>query len=723
MVKIIDVTLETKSKESWQMSDRKKTEGASTEKSHVSATLRIAVDIGGTFTDLAAFDERGDKLSFGKALSTHDDLVRGIQDTVNGAGVNFKDAFLFLHGSTIVINTLLERTGAETALLITEGFRDIYEIGRINRPDAYNLFFDKHRPLVPRSLRFEIPERLMASGEIYRSLDEDAVRVLAQSLQKRGIEAVAILLLHSYRNPEHEKRVKEIIQEYVPSAFVSASHELTQEYREFERASTVAANAYVGPRVESYLGELERHIEREGFPGDFYAVQSTGGLFPVEDARRDCVRMLESGPAAGVIGTQAICSQIGLSNAIAFDMGGTTAKAGVILGGQPLTTGSALIGSYERALPIQIPMIDIFEVGTGGGSIAFIDDDGGLRVGPRSAGSNPGPVCYGRGGENPTVTDANLLLGRLDPEHFLGGQMKLDLNAVKEAIEKKISKPLNLDAVQAAEGILRIAATAMSYAVKGVTTERGLDAGSFAMVVYGGAGPLHAVAIAREIGIKRVIIPFSPGHFSAYGMLFGDLRYDYVRSCFQKLQDTPFERLETWYQELEMQGRSAIGDSAIRPENILFTRFADMRYVGQEHAVTVELSQEIFDRQDRQAIKYAFDAVHLQRYGTSAPNEPAELVSIRTSVIGSMRKPPRQALESGGVVPVNRAINRVKPVYFKDAGFVQTSVYERLKLLSGNQIKGPALIEEHASTTVLWPGDSLVVDGFGNLDITIGENS
>lgn len=704
------------------MSNREQNEGHRQDKSQVAATLRIAVDIGGTFTDLAAFDERGDTLSFGKALSTHDDLVRGIQDTVNGACVNFKDAFLFLHGSTIVINTLLERTGAETALLITEGFRDIYEIGRINRPDAYNLFFDKHSPLVPRSLRFEIPERLLASGETYRPLDEDAVRKLAKSLQVRGIEAVAILLLHSYRNPDHEKRVKEIFQEYLPSAFVSASHELTQEYREFERASTVAANAYVGPRVESYLGDLERHIERAGFPGDFYAVQSTGGLFPVEDARRDCVRMLESGPAAGVIGTQAICAQIGLSNAIAFDMGGTTAKAGVILDGQPLTTGSALIGSYERALPIQIPMIDIFEVGTGGGSIAYVDDDGGLRVGPRSAGSNPGPVCYGRGGENPTVTDANLLLGRLDPEHFLGGQMRLDVKSVKEAIEKKISQPLNLDTVQAAEGILRIAATAMSYAVKGVTTERGLDAGSFAMVVYGGAGPLHAAAIAREIGIKRVIIPFSPGHFSAYGMLFGDLRYDYVRSCFQKIQETPFELLENWYQELEMEGRRAIGDSAIRPEGILISRFADMRYVGQEHAVTVELPLAIFKKQDREAIKHAFDLVHLQRYGTSAPNEPAEIVSIRATVIGSMRKPPRQALKNGDDKPTQQALSRIKPVCFQDAGFVETPVYDRLKLLSGNQIIGPALIEEHASTTVLWPGDFMVVDGFGNLDITIGEN-
>ena len=342
---------------------------ATTEQSESKGRLRIAVDIGGTFTDLAAFDEAGGRLMFGKALSTHGALVEGIQHTMDGAGVKSADAYLFLHGSTITINTLLERNGAKTALLITEGFRDIYEIGRVNRPDAYNLFFSKHAPLVKRSSRFEVSERLLADGRVYKKLDEDAVRALARSLKERGIEAVAILLLHSYRNPTHEIRVKELVREELPDVFVSASHELSQEYREFERASTVVANAYVGPRVAEYLAQLERHLKKQGFGGDFFVVQSTGGLFPIEHARRDCVRMLESGPAAGVIGAQAICAQLGLKDAIAFDMGGTTAKAGVISDSRPLTTGSALIGGYERALPIQIPMMDIFEVGTGAAAL------------------------------------------------------------------------------------------------------------------------------------------------------------------------------------------------------------------------------------------------------------------------------------------------------------------------------------------------------------------
>jgi N-methylhydantoinase A len=683
--------------------------------------LRIAVDIGGTFTDLAILNEKTGELSFGKALSTHGQLVNGIQNTLDSAGAHVENGGLFLHGSTIAINTLLERNGAKTALLITQGFRDIYEIGRVNRPDAYNLFFSKHEPLIRRSLRFEVPERLLADGTVYRALDEEAVRTLARQLKDEGVDAVAVLLLHSYRNPAHEIRVRDIVREEIPGVFVTASHELSQEYREFERVSTVAANAYVGPRVSAYLGELEEHLDQQGFPGDFYAVQSTGGLFPLDHARRECVRMLESGPAAGVIGAQAICAQLGLGDAIAFDMGGTTAKAGVINDGKPLTSSSALIGGYEKALPIQIPMIDIFEVGTGGGSIARLEVGNALRVGPQSAGSIPGPVCYQRGGTEPTVTDANLLLGRLDEHNFLGGEMLLDKDHAYRAMQTKIGDPLDIDPVKAADGILRIAVTSMSHAVKAVTTERGLDAGSFTMVVYGGAGPLHASAIARELGIRKVLIPFAPGYFSAYGMLFSDLRYDYVRSVFRKLDDVSFEDIEAIYAGMEAEGRSALAQSAVAPESIVIERAADMRYVGQEHAVAVDLPTEFFERQDRGAIKQRFDAVHNVRYGTSAPGEPADLVSLRVTVLGVMRKPPRHAVEEGSALPPEEALRAHKDVYFRSAdGFVATAVYKRHLLRSGNRIVGPALVEEHASTTVVQPGDEVLVDAFGNLQISIG---
>lgn len=685
--------------------------------------LRIAVDIGGTFTDMACFDEARGEIAFGKALSTHGHLHQGIQDTLDGAGVDLTQGYLFLHGSTIAINTLLERTGAKTALLITEGFRDIYEIGRVNRPDAYNLFFSKHVPLVPRSRRHEVSERLRADGSLHKPLDEDRVRDLARQLKAEGVEAVAVLLLHSYRNPDHERRVKAIVQEEIPSAFVTASHELSQEYREFERVSTAVANAYVGPRVSAYLGELETHLAKQGFQGDFYAVQSTGGLFPLAHARRDCVRMLESGPAAGVIGAQAICAQLGLPDSIAFDMGGTTAKAGVISEGRPLTTGSALIGGYEKALPIQIPMMDIFEVGTGGGSIARVELGSSLRVGPRSAGSMPGPVCYGLGGTEPTVTDANLILGRLDEHHFLGGQMPLYLERARQALEEQVARPLGLDVVRAADGILRIAVTQMSHAVKAVTTERGLDAGRFTMVVYGGAGPLHASAIARELGIRQVLIPHAPGYFSAYGMLFSDLRYDYVRSVFRRLEGLSFDEIEAIYQAMEDEGRAAIGASQIRPEQLVFERAADMRYVGQEHAVTVDLPHSHFEVRDRAAIKQHFDEVHRVRYGTAAPQEPADIVSLRVTVLGRMRKPPRHEVASGQAQPEPDALRAHKPVYFRSAGqAVPTPVYRRDRLKSGNVIEGPALVEEHASTTVLQPGDTARVDAFGNLQIAIGSD-
>lgn len=686
------------------------------------ARLRVAVDIGGTFTDMAAFDEVTGQLLFGKALSTHGQLVNGIQATLDSADIDLRDGHLFLHGSTIAINTLLERNGAKTALLITEGFRDIYEIGRVNRPDAYNLFFNKHEPLVKRSLRYEVAERLRADGSTHKALDEAAVRDLARELGGKNIEAVAVLLLHSYRNPAHEQRVKQILQEELPGAFVCASHELSQEYREFERVSTAVANAYVGPRVSAYLGQLEEHLSNKGFEGDFYVVQSTGGLFPSEHARRDCVRMLESGPAAGVIGAQAICAQLGMGDAIAFDMGGTTAKAGVISEGRPLTTGSALIGGYERALPIQIPMMDIHEVGTGGGSIARVETGNALRVGPQSAGSIPGPVAYGRGGTEPTVTDANLVLGRLDAEHFLGGELKLDLAGTQRQMEERVAKPLGLDATAAADGILRIAVTQMSHAVKAVTTERGLDAGSFTMVVYGGAGPLHASAIAREIGIRKVLIPYAPGYFSAYGMLFSDLRYDYVRSVFRKLNDVSFDEIEALYKGMEDEGRAALAASGITPDGIVIERAADMRYVGQEHAVTVDLPGAFFVDKDRSAIKNHFDQVHKVRYGTSAPQEAADLVSLRVTVLGTMKKPPRHHVDEGAAQPEAAALRGTKPVYFRAGGWADTPVYKRDLLRAGNLISGPALIEEHASTTVVQPGDELRVDGLGNLQIAIGSD-
>lgn len=679
---------------------------------------RLATDIGGTFTDVAALDERSGRLLLGKTLSTPQRLVDGISHGVEKSGAGFADASLFLHGSTVAINTMLERTGARAALLVTEGFRDIYEIGRINRPDAYNLFFRKHVPLIERALCFEVRERMTAEGEVLVALDEASVHAACDQMIAKGIEAVAILLLHCYVNPAHEQRVKRIVQQRLPDAFVSVSHELSQEYREFERCSTVAANAYIGPRVREYIAGIDRHLHETGFDGKFLLVQSTGGLYESEQAKEQCVRILESGPAAGVIGAQALCRAIGLSDAVAFDMGGTTAKAGVIHKGEVLTTGAALIGRYAEALPVQIPMIDIFEVGTGGGSIARIEDGDALKVGPQSAGAEPGPACYGRGGCQPTVTDANLVLGRLAADRFLGGEMTLDLAAAERAIAL-VAKPLGIGTHQAAEGILRIAATAMSYAVKGVSTDRGLDAAAFTLIAYGGAGPLHASLIAREIGISQVIVPRAPGHFCAFGMLHADLRYDFVRTWFRRLEDAPFDEIERVYAGLVAAGEKALERSGVRHGRVRISYSADMRYVGQEHPVTVDLSEKVFKRRDRGAIKRHFDEVHLQRYGTNAPQERAEIVSLRASVSGLMRKPALERIAKGGRAPGRDAAAGKREAWFSGKRYA-TPAYRREALRSGNRIQGPVLIEEHASTTVVMPGDRLRVDEFGNLVLEIG---
>jgi N-methylhydantoinase A len=684
-----------------------------------SSEIRLSADVGGTFTDVAAFDETTGALRLGKTLTTPARLVAGIEGGVAKAGAQFRAARLFLHGTTIAVNTILERTGATCALVTTQGFRDIYEIGRVNRPESYNLFFRRHEPLIERDLRYEIRERMDAQGKVLIKLDEDEVRAAAAAAVRAGTQAIAILFLHSYRNPAHEQRAKAIIAESHPHVFVTASHELSQEYREFERTSTAAANAYVGPRVRRYLGEMGEHLAAAGFGGEFLIVQSTGGLFGVEEAQSACIRMLESGPAAGVIGTKALCDSIALEHAIAFDMGGTTAKAGVIHDGAVLMTGGALIGGYATGLPVQMPMIDIQEVGTGGGSIARVEM-GALHVGPESAGAQPGPVCYGQGGTEPTVTDANLVLGRLGADRFLGGEMRLDLAGAERALAERVAGPLGLDLTAAADGILRIATTKMSHMVRWVTTERGLDAADFTLVAYGGAGPLHAAMVARELRIAKVVIPHAPGHFSAYGMLVADLRRDFVKTWFTPLAEASFAAMETIYAEMEQRGRAAVRRSGVAVSGIAVQRAADMRYVGQEHAVTVELAAELFAAEDRDAIKRRFDAVHERRYGYSAPGEKAEIVSLRSAITGLMRKPKFEPIAAGRSEPPDQAFRGTRTVYFAEAGRrVDTPTYDRAALLAKNRIAGPALIEEYASTTVVHPGDVLTVDAFGDLVIDI----
>ena len=681
-------------------------------------SLRIGVDIGGTFTDVTVLDPSTGAITLGKTLSTPDDLVRGILEAIALAGATPAAAEFIIHGSTVVINALLERKGARTALVTTAGFRDVYEIGRINRPDSFNLFFRKHQPLIPRDMIYEVEERLLPDGSVWKPLDVEGARGVARTLAAQEVESVAIVFLHSYANVDHEKRMRELLLETKPDFFVTASHELSREYREYERTSTTAANAYVGPRVSDYLERFETSLRDQRFAGNLLIMQSSGGLCDVGTARTQCIQMMESGPAAGVVGANAISASFGTNNLICFDMGGTTAKACVIRDGKSSLSTDYYVGGYNEGLVIRVPVIDIKEVGTGGGSLAWIDEGGGLHVGPESAGASPGPACYGAGGTRPTVTDANLLMGRLSAERFLGGRMHLDEDAARRAIRDVISEPLRMETAEAASGIIAIANATMANAVRAVTTERGLDPRDFSLVAYGGAGPMHAVEVARELAIRNVIIPVSPGHFSAIGMLTADLRREYVRTHFCRFTDERLGELESICEELEAQALSWLRGTGVSSENVSFERAADMRYAGQEHAVTVGLPVKFTDEDATNRIKALFDAAHLQMYSHNAPEEDAEIVSLRVSIIGGLPKPHWVELPKGDATPPADALLGRRPVRFGKGTPVEAAIYDRGALLAGNVIEGPAIIEEAASSTTVPPDVRCTVSALGHLLLT-----
>jgi N-methylhydantoinase A len=676
--------------------------------------VRVAVDIGGTFTDVVVFDEAKSSVVLAKALTTPAELAQGVQDGLAKAAVPLESVVSLIHGSTVVVNAVIERTGGKTALITTKGFRDVYEIGRINRPESFNPRFRKHRPLVPRENIFELSERVLADGSVRTPFDENEAREIAAIIRAEGFEAVAVLFLHSYRSPEHEIRMCQILREVDPNLFISASHELSREYREYERTSTVAANAYVGPKVSRYLGDLETRLRAGKFAGNLLIMQSNGGLSDVELARRQCIQMMESGPAGGVVGSMALCELLNLESVIAFDMGGTTAKACVIRRGEPSLSPDYFIGGYNEGLAIRIPVLDIVEVGTGGGSLAWLDEGGGLHVGPRSAGAEPGPASYGRGGTEPTVTDANVILGRLSPERFLGGEMRLDRKAAENALKQRLGDPLHVDLERAAAGMLQVATAAMANAVRHVTLERGLDPRDFTLIAYGGGGPLHAASVAKELSISTVIIPNAPGHFSALGMLMADLRRDYVQTLFVRLDDMEMAELEEQFKTLEAEGRRALQTSGITTDRIVFERSADMRYVGQEHAVAVRMPANVRDESARQEIKRLFDEAHDLRYSHSAPEESADIVSLRVSAIGRLEKPQFPKIPESTATPP-AAQRGTRAVIFEGAGSVEAKVFDRTKLLAGNVIAGPAIIEEAASTTIVEPGDTVTVNSYGHL--------
>ena len=678
----------------------------------------VGVDIGGTFTDLVGCVDG--KIVTSKTSTTPSDPTRGVAESLRLAKTDLPSLGEFLHGSTIAINTVLERKGAATALLTTRGFRDVYAIGRSNRIEAFNLFFHRPKPLTSRAHTFEIDERLNAAGEALRPLDLAQVEAVAGELAALGVEAVAVCLLHSYANPAHERAVGEVLRRVNPGMFVTLSHEILREFREYERTSTTVLNAYVGPRVSNYLATLEDYLRGEKFPGKMHMMRSNGGVMSIEQAKQQPVSMMESGPVAGMIGAGKLAKHLGIDRCIGFDMGGTTAKCSLITNGAPAIEDGYVIGELASGQPMQLPVVDIVEVGTGGGSIAWVDGAGGLHVGPKSAGADPGPACYGKGSLDPVITDADVGLGRFYPSRFLGGGMQLDMAAAERAMEAKVGGPLKLSVRESALGIAMIADTAMSLAVRAVSVDKGVDPRDTAMIAFGGAGPLHAIAVAREIFIPRVIIPKLPGTFSALGMLMANWRQDFVRTLVGGLEGLDAALVRKAFAELTDDANAQLVRDGVAKDIAVFTYFVDLRYVGQEHALQIPLRDAAMLTGDSSEVRGLFHAEHEQRYGQAASEEKLEVVNLRLVLSAARADTVAEEWMAEPWIPTQAAEESTRDVIFTHADKpVKTRILWRPSMPAGMSFTGPAVIEEPNSTILIHPGDKVMVTPTGHLIVDI----
>ena len=678
----------------------------------------VGIDIGGTFTDLVGF-ENG-KIITAKTSTVPDDPTTGAAESLRLAGSDVARLDEVLHGSTIAINTVLERKGAKTALITTRGFRDVLAIGRGNRPDAFNLFFHRPRPLVPRDLVFEIDERMTASGTTLVKPDVAELERLAARLTLLEVDAVAVTFLHAYANPAHEIAAGDVLRRLLPNVFVTLSSEILREFREYERTSTTTLNAFIGPRVNRYLGRLEDFVRAAEFAGKIGIMRSNGGSMSIDEARRLPVAMMESGPVAGMIGTGRLAQLLGFDRAIGFDMGGTTAKATFITNGVAPIEAGYVIGDEFTGVPMQYPVVDIVEVGTGGGSIAWCDAIGALHVGPVSAGADPGPACYGRGATEPVITDADLVLGRLDGNRFLGGGMTLDRSLAEAAIDAKVAQPLGLDVVAAALGIVNIADAAMSLAVRAVSVDRGIDPRDTVMIAFGGAGPLHALAVAREIFIPTVVIPLLPGNFSALGMLMAEWRQDFVRTFFAQFGAIEATDADHAFHDLREAGATALERDGFAASDAHFAFAADLRYRGQEHTIPITVAGPDDLHRDAAATGVRFNQQHDQRYGHAAPDQSIEIVNLRLIVSVPRFDAAATDLLTTPWTATGDAPETQRAVVFADSAQpLEARVLWRPALHAGQEITGPAVIEEANSTILLHPGDRAVVHPWGHLIITL----
>jgi N-methylhydantoinase A len=687
--------------------------------------FRVGFDVGGTFTDFALQADDG-RLLTGKRLTTPDDPARacvdGLRELIARAGLGWADLAHAVHGTTLGSNVVIERKGGKVALLTTRGFRDVLIIGREKRYQLYDLSIEKPAPLVPRSRIREVPERVAFDGEVLQPLDEAGLRDTVRRLVRDGVASIAVCFLHSYVNPAHERRAAEIVREEAPHVAVSLSSEISPVIREYERTSTTVVNAYVMTAVRDYLERLEGALRALDYRGRLFVMQSGGGVATAETMARFPVRMIESGPAAGALMAAAYGKLTGDADLIAFDMGGTTAKLSLITGGAPRTIREFELHRIRlqpgSGLPMNIQAIDLVEIGAGGGSIARTEA-GVIQVGPDSAGAAPGPLCYGLGGSEPTVTDANLVLGYLNPDYFLGGRMRLDVEAARAGIDARVARPLGLGVAEAAWGIHQIVTTNMELATRVVSIERGYDPRRLALAAFGGSGPVHGCRLAQALGVPRAILPAAAGVTSAIGLLAAEVRFDLSRSYVGRLDALDPAYLAGILDEMKAQGTAVVREAGVGG-TLSLARSADMRYVGQGYELTVPIPDGPVDGRTAESLRGAFDRVYAHRYGYSDARAAVELVTASVTVTGTGPEV-RLAEQPGGARHVAEARKPDRPVYFPETrGYAPCAVYDRARLPVGASIAGPAIVEEPESTTVLPPGTRAEVDRWANLIVTVG---
>lgn len=677
--------------------------------------MRVATDIGGTFTDLVYVNKNGE-FDVAKDHTTPGEYEKGVMNVIKKSGISPTDIEMFIHGSTVVINTLTERKGVKVGLITTKGTKDVLEIARGNRPDLYNFKYKKPEPFVERHLRLEVEERLNYKGEVLVELNKNDLSKALNYFKQENVEAIAVVFLHSYKNAIHEQLAKEYIKENWPEVYVTASYEISKEWREYERTNTTVLNSYVKPIANEYINKLNVELEREKIHGTKYIMQSNGGATTFEHAKEEPIQMVESGPVAGIYGAQVLGDLIGEKNIIAFDIGGTTAKCSLIHQSEVKITTDYFIEKSEvsSGYPIKAPVVDIVEIGNGGGSIAWIDELGSLQVGPESAGSNPGPVAYGLGGDSPTTTDAHLVTGRLSAKNF---DYDVDMSHVNQVMTKKIAEPFNVSTEDGALGIIQIANSNMLNALRLISVRKGYDPSDFVMVAYGGGGPMHAAALGKELGVKKVIIPVSSAVFSAWGMLQTDLRRDYIQTYLEPFEQLNLNKINRKWEQTEKQATQDFIEEGMQSSSIMFTRFLDMRYVGQEHSVKVPVPNGEWTDDTRSEIVEKFHELHEQNYTFKLPNTKTEIVNIHLTGFGQVEK--IKPLEIKDNKDDNALIEK-RDVYFEDGGWLKTNIYARERMGKNMTVQGPAIIEEKQTSTLLYSGQSLTVDQYGNLIIETG---